>query len=268
VQHGFLPVPGSPTTGGHVMSATPTPKQRQRVQAVLALLRGVPVREVVEHYCLCRSDLSKFRRLALAAMEQALGEKSRSPHRPHNHLEERKEQTLVTLCQRYSTGSARQIAGKFGNDAPSLRTIQRIRQRHHLGRFPKRAPSSRSARRLTPREKNRVWKSLRDKPRLGAERLAWNLQNGEGITISPSTIKRLKEKKRLAAMPPKPPKQVWRFYERQHPHNLWHGDFLEKITLTDYDQTAYHFALMDDYSRGYVFCDLFLAPICARRSVD
>jgi hypothetical protein len=75
-------------------------------------------------------------------------------------------------------------------------------------------------------------------------------------------MKRLKAKRRFdVAFPvPKPSQPVWRFYERKHPHSLWHGDFLEKITLADGDQTAYHFALMDDYSRGYVFCDLLLAP--------
>jgi transposase InsO family protein len=57
-----------------------------------------------------------------------------------------------------------------------------------------------------------------------------------------------------------PPAPAWRFYERQHSHSLWHGDFLEKVTLSDTGQTAYHLALMDDYSRGYVFCDLFLNP--------
>ena len=56
------------------------------------------------------------------------------------------------------------------------------------------------------------------------------------------------------------PPPVWRFYERHHPHSLWHGDFLEKITLTDLDQTAYQLTLLDDYSRGYVFCDLCLTP--------
>jgi transposase InsO family protein len=53
---------------------------------------------------------------------------------------------------------------------------------------------------------------------------------------------------------------VRRFYERHHPHSLWHGDYLEKVTLTDLDRTAYQLTLMDDYSRGYIFCDLFLEP--------
>jgi transposase InsO family protein len=56
------------------------------------------------------------------------------------------------------------------------------------------------------------------------------------------------------------PPPVWRFYGRHHPHSLWHGDFLENVTLTDLDRTAYQLTLMDDYVRGYVFCDLFLDP--------
>src|SRR5260370_35018264 len=70
----------------------------------------------------------------------------------------------------------------------------------------------------------------------------------------------MKLKRREALLPPPPPRPVWRFYERHHPHSLWHGDFLEKVTLTDIDQTAYQLALQNDYSRGYVFCDLFLNP--------
>ena len=70
----------------------------------------------------------------------------------------------------------------------------------------------------------------------------------------------MKLTRREALLPPPPPRPVWRFYERHHPHSLWHGDFLEKVTLTDIDQTAYQLALQDDYSRGYVFCDLFLNP--------
>lgn len=56
---------------------------------------------------------------------------------------------------------------------------------------------------------------------------------------------------------PKPPKPVWKFYERNHPHSLWHGDFLEKVVLTRGGKTAYQFTLLDDYSRAYVYCGLF-----------
>jgi transposase InsO family protein len=52
---------------------------------------------------------------------------------------------------------------------------------------------------------------------------------------------------------------VWRFYERHHPHSLWHGDFMEKVVLSDSGQRAYQLTFLDDYSRAYVFCDLCIA---------
>jgi DNA replication protein DnaC len=94
----------------------------------------------------------------------------------------------------------------------------------------------------------------------GPERMVWDLQNHDHITISASTIKRMKRKRRDALLPPRPTRPAWHFYERRRPHSLWHGDFMEKVTLTDVDRTAYQLALQDDYSRGYVFCDLFLNP--------
>src|SRR5262249_8021095 len=124
------------------MSAPQPHKQSQRVQAVRALLRGEPIEQVSVFYGICRSTLYKFRQRTQKAIEQALQDKPRGPRRPHNRLDEGEERTLVTLCQRYSTSSARHVARKFGKEAPSLRTIQRIRRRHHLGRFPKRAPAT------------------------------------------------------------------------------------------------------------------------------
>jgi transposase InsO family protein len=101
------------------------------------------------------------------------------------------------------------------------------------------------------------------KPFLGPQRLVWDLRNGEGICLSPSTVKYYRARRRAAAAAQARalhPRPVWRRYERHHPHSLWHGDFLEKVTLSDLDQTAYQLTLLDDYSRGYVFCDLFLHP--------
>ncbi|HEY5177284.1 MAG TPA: DDE-type integrase/transposase/recombinase [Terriglobales bacterium] len=127
-------------------------------------------------------------------------------------------------------------------------------------RAPKRVPAMRKRRTLTPAERKKVSAIITEKSYLGPQRMAWDLQNGDQITISPSALKRMKRKRREALLPPRPPLPLWRFYQRHHTHSLWHGDFMEKVTLTDIDQTAYHLALQDDYSRGYVFCDLFLNP--------
>jgi len=41
-------------------------------------------------------------------------------------------------------------------------------------------------------------------------------------------------------------------------HNsLWHGDCLEKVFDQATGRQLYQVTLLDDYSRGYVFCDLF-----------
>ncbi|MEO8410759.1 MAG: DDE-type integrase/transposase/recombinase, partial [Propionivibrio sp.] len=116
------------------------------------------------------------------------------------------------------------------------------------------------ARKLTLRADREVSNLLHEKFYLGPDRLAWDLLNSKGIRVSPSTFKRRKKKWNELVKFFAPPDPVWRFYERRHPHSLWHGDFLEKVTLSDTGQTAYHLALMDDYSRGYMFCDLFLNP--------
>jgi transposase InsO family protein len=126
-------------------------------------------------------------------------------------------------------------------------------------RVPKRAPPAVPRRRLSSAAKAGAAQMIQEKWHLGPARIAWDLQHGEDLPISPSTSKRLKRQVREAMSPPPPP-AVWQFYERHHPHSLWHGDFLEKVTLTDLDRTAYPLTLMDDYSRGYVFCDLCLAP--------
>src|SRR5215471_4025634 len=234
-------------------------KIAQRVTAVLDLFRGIPLPQITAQSGICRSDLCKFRRRALTALHQALEDQPRGPKRPHNRLALDTEHQVVSLCQRHPTWSAAQIQQRCGPETPCPRTIQRVRQRFTLPRVPKRAAPCGQATRLSAETKQRVRHAIEHKPYLGPERLAWDLQNREHLQISPSTVKRLKRALHEEQCPPVAP-AVWRWYERHHPHSLWHGDFLEKVTLTDLDRTAYHFALLDDYSRGYVFCDLFLAP--------
>jgi transposase InsO family protein len=231
-----------------------------RVQAVLALFRGEKASRVSSRYRLARSDLYKFRRRALKAMREALADQRRGPQHAHNRLDAHSEQRVVALCQRHPTHRAYQIQQKLGSEAPCPRTIQRIRARHGLARLPKRAPPSTPARRVPWLAKKRLEYLLKLRPHLGPKRLVWDLQNHEQLAISTSTIKRLKRKRyeALHPTPPPTPPPICRFYERRHPHSLWHADFMDKITLTDTKQPAHQLTLQDDSSRGYVFCELAL----------
>jgi transposase-like protein len=66
-------------------------KRQRRVEAVLALFRGVPAAQVATQFGICRSDLYKFRRRALTAIHQALDDQPRGPKRPHNRLDPKTE---------------------------------------------------------------------------------------------------------------------------------------------------------------------------------
>lgn len=234
--------------------------EEHRLQAVLALFRGKKASDVSTRFGICRSDLYKLRTRVLAAMREALRDHHRGSKRPYNRLGDDREQQVIASCQRHPTRSSYHIREKLGSEAPSARTIQRVRKRNSIARLPKRVPPSASARRIPEQVLKRIRYLLKLRPHLGPERIVWDLQNGEQLQISTSTIKRLKCKvhEALHPAPSKPPPPAWRFYERQHPHSLWHGDFMDKITLTDTQQVAHQFTLQDDYSRGYVFCDLAL----------
>lgn len=245
------------------MPSASSSSQDSRIHAVLDLLRGDPVAHVSARYRIGRSTLYKFRRRALAAIRDAMKDMPRGPKRPHNHVSDDWEQKTISLCELRPTLSSYRIADRLGRKAPSPRTIQRVRKRHHLARLPKRARPLDPARKLASRADRELRSLLYEKFYLGPDRLAWDLWNSKGIRVSPSTFKRRKRKWLVATAKLFAPARVapaWRFYERHHPHSLWHGDFLEKVTLSDTGQTAYHLTLMDDYSRGYVFCDLFLSP--------
>ncbi|HSF32234.1 MAG TPA: helix-turn-helix domain-containing protein [Candidatus Tectomicrobia bacterium] len=96
--------------------------------------------QVSTQYRVCRRDLYKFRRRALAAIRQALADHRRGPRRPHKRLAADQEAAVVSLCERYPTWSSYQIHQRLGAHAPRPRTIQRIRERRGLARLPKRAP--------------------------------------------------------------------------------------------------------------------------------
>jgi transposase InsO family protein len=237
------------------------PMWQHRLEAVLALLRGEPGQQVAERFRMARSDLYKFRARALQAVRQALREQPRGPKRPHNRLSAEREQVVVKNLDQHPTWSARQLHEHLGDEAPHPRTIDRIRRRHGLTRQLKRPAPTRSVARFTPEVKTQARHLIVSKAERGPHRLAWDLRNAQGITMSPTTMKRLKRAVRLetdlSPVAPLAPTANWLFYERKHPHSLWHGDCLEKVILADTERQSSHLAFLDDYSRGYVFCDLF-----------
>lgn len=244
------------------MSAAPSPflPHDRRIQAVLAMLHGDPVAQVSACYGIGRSALYKFRRRALAAISDALVDLPRGPKRPHNRVSADWEQKTLSLCELYPTLSARRIAERLGRKAPRPRTIQRIRKRHLMKKFPKRSRPLAPARKLTLRAEREVRNLLHEKFYLGPDRLTWDLLNSKGIRVSPSTFKRRKKKWGELVKFFAPPAPAWRFCERHHPHSLWHGDFLEKVTLSDIGQTAYQSHLVG----GREFSPVQTRSLCSR----
>src|SRR2546422_10375315 len=133
------------------MKTTPQPTRpawEPRLQAVLALLGGEPVPKVTPRFGMRRSILYKWRHRALPALQGALTDHRPGPPCPANRLSPAQEQPLVALAQRHPTWSAAQIHAKAGPEAPSPRTIQRLRHRCAVLRLPKRPAPRRPARRL------------------------------------------------------------------------------------------------------------------------
>lgn len=234
-------------------------KTENQFQAVLELLEGGRVKEVSVKYKICRSSLYKLRKRAISAIRRELENPAKTRRIAHNRLNCEREAKVIRLCRRRPTYSSYQISDELQTlegVAVKPRTIQRIRKRNHLQRVTKRPQPAAEGHRFTKDEKSFVRQKITEKLFLGGDRLAWDLQNRYGICISASTTKRVK-RQILTDINPPPPKPKWRFYQRNHPHRLWHGDLMEKVTLTVEDRTAYQMTLSDDYSRAYVFCDLF-----------
>jgi transposase InsO family protein len=174
-------------------------------------------------------------------------------------LPEVEERRIEAIARRSPTLSSYQVSGFLAPDSPNRRAVQRVRRRLRLPRLKKRDTPSFKAHRFSSSERQLIRRAVEARLYLGPHRLAWDLQNQYGLRVSPSTVRRVKRAILRERYPPPAP-AVWRFYERKHPHSLWHGDIFEKVTLTDEDRTAYQLTLMDDYSRAYVYCDLLREP--------
>ncbi len=234
-------------------------KTEIQVQAVFKMLKGESIKSVSEKCGICRSTLYQLHRRAIDAVRRKIETPTKRKIPAHNRLPTGKENKAVRLCERHPSLSSYRISRKLQqleNETVSPKTIQRIRKRQLLPRISKRPTPTFKAHRLSVAEKTFIRQKIKEKLYLGGERLAWDLQNQYGISISPSTAKRIKQNILREINPPLP-KPNWHFYQRSHPHRLWHGDLMEKVTLTDENRTAFQLTLLDDYSRAYVFCDLF-----------
>ena len=230
-------------------------KQQHRFKAVLALLKGEPVSMIIAQFGICRSDLYKFRERALTAIREALLDYPRGPKSPHNRLSKEKEKIVKSVCERYPMLSSYQIRERFGSDSPCPRTIQRVRQRLGLPRLPKRAPPQSPAKQFSSEEKQRIQQFMQSYTHLGALRLSWDVINILKIPISAATV--LRWRREIGGFVEV--KVNWQFYERKHPHSLWHGDVL-KLWYLPNGKFVGQLAFMDDYSRGYVACELTINP--------
>jgi hypothetical protein len=82
---------------------------------VLAVLKGEPVSQVSAKSGICQGcDLYNFRKRALTAMRDALGNLPRGPKIPYNRLSKDKEDNVKSICERYTTLSSYKIKEKIG----------------------------------------------------------------------------------------------------------------------------------------------------------
>ena len=88
--------------------------------------------------------------------------------------------------------------------------------------------------------------------------MSWDVTNILKIPISAATV--LRWRRKIGGFVDA--KVNWQFYERKHPHSLWHGDVL-KLWYLPSGKYVGQLAFMDDYSRGYVACELTINPTTA-----
>jgi len=230
-------------------------KEEQRFQAVFAMLKGEFISDIVEKHKICRSDLYKFRKRALIAMREAMYDLPRGPKTPHNRLPKAKEEQIEQVCRRYPAMSSYKISEKVGTAFSSPRTIQRVRDRLSLKRLLKRAPRQSKAKRFPPETKQKMLEFILKQGHLGVLRLSWDIANILKIAISPSTLLRWRK-----AMIPKVSPVIeiisWQYYERKHPHSLWHGDVMKFEHSPDRGLYLRQLTFLDDYSRAYVYSEL------------
>jgi len=212
---------------------------------------------VITHkYGIKRSTFYKWLNGFLQAGKETLQDKrSVKKRRPSKIPDEIKGKIIITEYHK-PKGSSYKIAEGLKEQGINIspRTIQRIWKSYGLTDNGIKPPQQKClARIFTQEEKDTCLSYITEHRNLGSYRISWEIMNLYNIRCSPMTIRRWREVIRPIQHKYKP---QWIFYERNHPHSLWHGDFL----IRESNKSGYYFyqfALLDDYSRAYVGCGIF-----------
>jgi hypothetical protein len=129
------------------------------------------------------------------ASHPALAERRRGLHRLHHCLAAAYEHAVVSLCHDRPTWSAYHVQRRGGLSMPSPRALQRVRMRQGLAHRPTRARAVLPDRRFAPLTRSRTQAIVQEKPSPGSARLAWDVRNGEHVTVNPATITRIRLKR-------------------------------------------------------------------------
>lgn len=227
-----------------------------KYRLILSYIRDRKSIAVITHeYGISRSTFYKWLNKFLQAGKQALQNNRPDGRRTSKITDEITGKIVITTYHKPG-GSSYEVAENLAKQDIKInpKTIQRIWKSYGLiVDKTKTTPEKRQVRNFTQQEKEISVNYMKDHINLGSYRLGWDIMNLHGIKCSPMTIRRWREVIRPIQHKEKP---IWRFYERKHPHSLWHGDFLV-IETNRGGYYFYQFALLDDYSRAYVGCGIF-----------
>lgn len=222
---------------------------------LLYLRKQKGIADIISEYNISRSVFFKWLDKFLRAGKKAL--KSNRPGRKRQQpIPEKILYSIINIRYEKPSGSSYTVSKNLKKQGIHInpKKIQRVWKLYGLIERKQIAPcEKRQIPSFTQQEKNICIEYMRNHSHLGSYRTCWDVMNLYNIQCSPMSMRRWREVFRPIKHKEKP---IWIFYERKHPHSLWHGDFL----AIDRDKNGYffyQFALLDDYSRAYVGCGIF-----------
>lgn len=259
--------------------ATVSDRVIQRYEMVRARLEDhKKVKEVIREFNVSAPTLYKYIHRFQEHGIFGLIDYPRGPKNPSNKLPPVWERRITEFHRMNPTRSSYKIAklvSEEGRDV-SPRTIQRVLRRNGLRRKNRVAAKNRTSKEMSQRTQEwndngrRYWSRKRvaswieatvmvihsRKQYFGCYRIMFELRNIHHIYICHMTVWRIIKRCSYREETTRVEKKQWLFYEYKRPHSMWHADFLHAKELQD-GKPVYQITIQDDYSRGYVGCDIF-----------